>query len=132
MIKNIGLMALLLMCLQINAAEETVTVKSLLEKDSNSEQDKKINTDNAEQKAKQAIKTKAVVSAVTNEGDGELAISNLPYDKYQRITPSSAMQAYLRATRKRDFELATNYLDYRNLPPEVKAVGEALLAEQYH
>lgn len=132
MIKNIGLMALLLMCLQINAAEETVTVKSLLEKDSNSEQDKKINTDNAEQKAKQAIKTKAVVSAVTNEGDGELAISNLPYDKYQRITPSSAMQAYLCATRKRDFELATNYLDYRNLPPEVKAVGEALLAEQYH
>lgn len=40
------------------------------------------------------------------------------------------MQAYLRAARQRDYALATNYLDYRNLPPEVKVIAPELLAEQ--
>lgn len=40
------------------------------------------------------------------------------------------MQAYLRAARDRDFLLATNYLDYRNLPPQVTSISPVLLAEQ--
>lgn len=130
MSKCIGLIALFFVCMQVGATPE-VTVKSLLEKESETtKQTNKSRSDNDDSKVKQAVKTKAVVSAVTEESDGELAIGDLPYDEYQRVTPSSAMQAYLRATRKRDFELATNYLDYRNLPPEVSAVGRTLLAEQ--
>ncbi len=125
--KLIGLSMLFCFSLHISAEPE-VTVKSLMDKDSKVDaQDE--SSSKGEEEVKQVIKAAAVSSAVKEKGE-ELDIDSLPYDEFHRITPSSSMQAYLKAARNRDFNLATHYLDYRNLPPEVKVIAPELLAEQ--
>jgi len=39
-----------------------------------------------------------------------------PYDEYHRSTPRSSILALASAIKSKDYELATNYLDLRNLP----------------
>ena len=96
-----------------------VTVKSLIDKDSKEEQ--------VEQKpVKQESETNKPSTA---EKAQESLEDDLPYDAFDRITPRSSMQGYLKAARARDFELASHYLDYRNLPKDVEALGKIQLAE---
>ncbi|WP_105200951.1 mechanosensitive ion channel family protein [Pseudoalteromonas sp. T1lg10] len=56
-------------------------------------------------------------------------IEEVALDKLHRETPRGAMQGYLNAARSRDFTLASDYLDFRNLSPEVLALGKPQLAE---
>ncbi|MBS3796196.1 mechanosensitive ion channel domain-containing protein [Pseudoalteromonas sp. BDTF-M6] len=56
-------------------------------------------------------------------------IEEVMLDKLHRETPRGAMQGYLNAARTRDFALASDYLDFRNLGPEVLALGKPQLAE---
>ena len=96
-----------------------VTVKSLIDKDSKEEQ--------VEQKpVKQESETNTPSTA---EKAQESLEDDLPYDAFDRITPRSSMQGYLKAARARDFELASHYLDYRNLPKDVEELGKIQLAE---
>ena len=126
-LKLIGLASIFSFSLS-SFAEPEVTVKSLIDKESK-EQEQQAAAQEKGAEVKQALKTTAITTAVKEQG-GELDIDSLPFDEFHRITPNSSMQAYLRATRKRDYALATNYLDYRNLPPEVKVIAPELLAEQ--
>lgn len=127
LLKLIGLSILFSFSLS-SFAEPEVTVKSLIDKESK-EQEQHAAAQEKGAELKQAVKATAITTAVKEQG-GELDIDSLPFDEFHRITPSSAMQAYLRAARQRDYALATNYLDYRNLPPEVKVIAPELLAEQ--
>lgn len=65
--------------------------------------------------------------------DGEYSIDdNVPEDEYKRGQPRSSFQGFLSAVKKQDYTTATKYLDYRNLPTEVLAVGKEELARQLY
>jgi MscS family membrane protein len=51
-------------------------------------------------------------------------------DEIGRGTPRSTMEGFLAATRARDFDRAAQYLDLRNLPPEVNPQQGPRLARQ--
>ncbi|MBW8191205.1 mechanosensitive ion channel family protein [Neiella marina] len=51
-------------------------------------------------------------------------------DEFNRGSPRSAMEGFLNATNRNDFELAGHYLDTRNLPHDVAAISAADLAKQ--
>lgn len=51
-------------------------------------------------------------------------------DEFNRGSPRSSMQGYLDAANANNFELASNYLDVRNLPQEVAQISPAVLAKQ--
>lgn len=55
---------------------------------------------------------------------------DVPRDEFDRGQPRSAMAGYLRAMRKGDLTLATNFLDYRNLSEGTNKVGKEELARQ--
>jgi len=57
---------------------------------------------------------------------------NVPEDEYRRGQPRSSFQGFLYAVKKQDYERATNYLDYRNLPADVLEVGKEELARQLY
>lgn len=105
-------------------AEPEITVKSMMDKE-NKEQ-AQLNTIPTGNLAR----SKEASDERKSTGDETASVDSLSYDEFHRLTPSSAMQAYLSAARARDFELAAKYLDLRNLPPKVKGVSPALLAEQ--
>ncbi len=46
----------------------------------------------------------------------EAASAAAPHDKYNRISPRSSILALGKALKNKDYELAVNYLDLRNLP----------------
>lgn len=99
------------------ATTPEVTVKSLIDKDSKEQQEEKKPPLQVEEA------TTTVADPSVEQDDDQ------PFDAFDRLTPRSAMQGYLKAARNRDFERAKNYLDYRNLPQEVLAVGQLQLAE---
>jgi len=71
----------------------------------------------------------------TKEGepDNESFIDeNVPEDEYRRGQPRSSFQGFLSAVKKQDYETATHYLDYRNLPSDVLNVGKEELARQLY
>lgn len=49
-----------------------------------------------------------------------------PADKYDRGTPRSTVLALSEALKERDYELALNYLDMRNVPDSVRRQGRDL------
>lgn len=55
---------------------------------------------------------------------------NVPQDDFERGQPRSAIAGYLKAIRSGDYELATNYLDYRNLSDKTGQVAKEELARQ--
>ncbi|WP_231387277.1 mechanosensitive ion channel family protein [Pseudoalteromonas sp. A41-2] len=121
---TLELVGLLLCCMVLFSQPVTatttpeVTVKSLIDKD-NKEEHTETKPENQTQQA------------VTSQPDSKLVepTDELPFDAFSRMTPRSSMQGYLKATRARDFERASFYLDYRNLPKDVEAIGKAQLAE---
>jgi len=56
--------------------------------------------------------------------------SDAPQDKYNRGTPLSSVFGLSKALKDGDFERAANFLDMRNLPQDVAAVGGAELARK--
>jgi MscS family membrane protein len=57
---------------------------------------------------------------------------NTPEDEFRRGQPRSSFQGFLSAVKKQDYALASNYLDYRNLPADVLNVGKEELARQLY
>lgn len=57
-------------------------------------------------------------------------VHDVPRDDYDRGQPRAAMTGYLRALRAGDLELATHYLDYRNISEKTLEVGKEELARQ--
>ena len=55
---------------------------------------------------------------------------DVPDDEFGRGTPRSTVQGFLAAARSRDFERASQYLDLRNLPPELDQRQGPQLARQ--
>jgi len=51
-------------------------------------------------------------------------------DEFLRDTPRSSVLGFLRVSREGDFEEATLYMDFRNLPKDVKKIPEEKLAKQ--
>jgi len=64
--------------------------------------------------------------------DESLIDENVPEDKYRRGQPRSSFQGFLYAVKNQNYEIATNYLDYRNLPSDVTNVGKEELARQLY
>lgn len=91
-----------------------VTVKSLIDKDDKEKTDEE----------KEVTSAEAGSSLTSQQADEALF-----FDEFNRITPRNTMYGFLTAARARDFELASHYLDYRNLPQEVAAIGQMKLAE---
>lgn len=119
---KIAILALLVcLCTHSHAVQEA-TVKSLFEQGTEGEK----KSENIDQNALNASEATTVAS----KSGENLEIEPLPFDQYQRMTPKSSMQGYLKATSSFDYALATNYLDYRNLRPELKAIAPEVLAEQ--
>lgn len=58
--------------------------------------------------------------------------AQVPEDEFERGTPRTAMEAYLRAARRGDFERAAEYLDFRNVGDAVLAVDKPALAEDFY
>ncbi|BFM10100.1 hypothetical protein R50072_02530 [Simiduia litorea] len=61
-----------------------------------------------------------------------MAEEGVPEDLFDRGTPRSAMEGYLRAARQGDFERASQYLDLRNLPQQIASIAPAKLAEDFY
>ncbi|MEI8604236.1 hypothetical protein [Pseudoalteromonas sp. B160] len=114
LLKLIGLSILFSLSFSLFAQPE-ITVKSLFDNEN-----KEDSQSNPNSEVEQSLQATVITSAETGK---EIDIDSLPYDEFHRITPSTTMRAYLRAVNQRDYALATNYLDYRNLPPEVKAIA---------
>jgi MscS family membrane protein len=110
------------------SSQEEATVKSLFEQN---EQETQSQDQSSISEAKVATSLQAENSSdgASNEAEN-LEVSALPFDQYQRVTPRSSMQGYLAAAHKRDYELAVNYLDYRNLPSDLDGIAPEVLAEQ--
>jgi MscS family membrane protein len=68
-----------------------------------------------------ATTTAVVVKDVVDKG---------PEDALNRGTPRGSIVGYLEASSELDFEKASQYLDLRNLPAEVEALGGSELARQ--
>ncbi len=68
-----------------------------------------------------------LLAAVTSTDKG-----SIPKDLYNRITPRATMHGFLLAAQNNDFELASQYLDYRNLKTSTLAVGKVELAKQLY
>lgn len=64
--------------------------------------------------------------------DESVIDDNVPEDEYRRGQPRSSFQGFLYAVKKQDYERATNYLDYRNLPEDVLNVGKEELARKLY
>ncbi|WP_052140939.1 mechanosensitive ion channel family protein [Pseudoalteromonas piratica] len=54
------------------------------------------------------------------------------WDTFGRETPKSSMQGFLSAARQQDYQTASEYLDFRNLPFEVTAASQPEIARQLH
>jgi MscS family membrane protein len=54
------------------------------------------------------------------------------WDTFGRETPKSSMRGFLSAARQQDYQTASEYLDFRNLPFEVTAVSRPEIARQLH
>lgn len=91
-----------------------VTVKSLIDKNDKEKTDEE----------KEVTSAEAGSSLTSQQADEALF-----FDEFNRITPRNTMYGFLTAARARDFELASHYLDYRNLPQDAAAIGQMKLAE---
>ena len=72
------------------------------------------------------ITEQPLIANVSSDDD-----TNIPHDKFQRGTPQSAMLGFVKAAREGDFELASEYLDFRNIKASTLAVGKAELTRQF-
>ncbi len=52
-------------------------------------------------------------------------------DSLGRETPRSSMEGFLKATEQRDYELAVEFIDFRNLPRAMRKLDHQELAEQF-
>jgi MscS family membrane protein len=120
---RLAILALILCFCSGLYAQEEATVKSLLDQDSQQSDSAQQDSDSLQ---------KQVTNGATNSlaRDENLEIESLPFDEYHRMTPRASMQGYLKAVKALDYELATKYLDYRNLPSEIQGIAPELLAEQ--
>ncbi|TGE84272.1 mechanosensitive ion channel family protein [Pseudoalteromonas sp. KS88] len=112
-------MMILLASLSIGVfAEPVITVKSIMD-----------NEDKEKTQTTSPSQPKDLSAAHKTSTEQAMESSSLYYDEFHRLTPRSAMQAYFKAARARNFELAAKYLDVRNLPLNVQSISPALLAE---
>lgn len=56
---------------------------------------------------------------------------NIPQDEFDRGQPRSTLQGFINAVREHDYELATQYLDYRNISETTLTIGKAELARKF-
>ena len=67
------------------------------------------------------------------ELNNELFIGeDIPEDKFRRGQPRSSFKGFLYAVKKQDYATAINYIDYRNLSPDVINIGKEELARQLY
>jgi MscS family membrane protein len=69
-------------------------------------------------------------SSKKTEFENKSVIINTPADEFQRGSPRGSIEGYLKAARNQDFELASQYLDFRNVERRVLFIGKTKLAEQ--
>lgn len=91
----------------------------------------------AEEQPKSKVSLKDILNTDNNQKtvvseDGDFDEESIPEDKYRRGQPRSSFQSFLTAVKKQDYEKATNFLDYRNLPIDVLDVGKEELARQLY
>ena len=67
---------------------------------------------------------------VTEKSEAKPAKSLGPPDEFKRGVPRSSFMGFLEATREGDYDRAAMYLDFRNLPREVKRIEGPELARQ--
>ncbi len=89
-----------------------------------------------EQQSDKKIK-KASTTSLTDDSSNLLSTTrtntltnNQPQDDLNRGTPQGAIRGYLNAVKNNDFQLASEYLDFRNISSSTLAVGKAELAQQ--
>ena len=58
-------------------------------------------------------------------------VGEVPDDEFNRGVPRTMVQGFFSAVRERDFERATEYLDLRHLPEEVKKIPGSELAREF-
>ncbi|WP_462158807.1 mechanosensitive ion channel family protein [Pseudoalteromonas sp. GB56] len=121
MITRITFVIFCLVCSLSICAQPKVTVKELLQQEQSQEE-----TQREAQATPQERVTHTVVARSQDLDDA------MPMDEFNRGTPRSSMQAYLNAARKEDYEMASNYLDFRNVSDEVLAFGKPQLAEIFY
>ena len=71
-------------------------------------------------------------SSQTIEKMAENKSADIPFDKFERGQPRSAIAGYLLAMRSGDLSLASEYLDYRNISEKTLAIGKEELARQLY
>ncbi len=67
---------------------------------------------------------------ITHTVEIPVGVDRGPEDALHRGTPRSSIVGYMQACSEFDFEKAAEYLDLRNLPSEVEAIGGKELARQ--
>ena len=65
----------------------------------------------------------------TKDPDKKIKLS-IPIDEYNRSTPKSTVEGFLKYASKGEFEKAANYLDFRYLPRNIRKVPKAELARK--
>ncbi len=121
MITRITFVIFCLVCSLSVCAQPKVTVKELLQQEQSQEQPQQ---DTVAKAQDLAARTPVPRSQELDDA--------MPMDEFNRATPRSSMQAYLNAARKEDYELASQYLDFRNLNQDVLAIGKPQLAEIFY
>lgn len=71
-----------------------------------------------------------LLAALTPTGLHAQEQAHAPRDALDRRTPRGSVRGFLLAASAQDFETAAEYLDLRNIPPEVSAQGGPELARQ--
>lgn len=118
-----SLFCIMILCFcTLPAQASNVTVKEIIEKEKQVEE-KKEQLDHA------AETPEADEAEATKEAKEPAPVPYTQRDEYSRDTPRGAMAGFLAAAIKHDYERATHYLDYRNIPPEAAQMGEQKLAE---
>ncbi|QOL26691.1 mechanosensitive ion channel [Thalassotalea sp. LPB0316] len=64
--------------------------------------------------------------------DSATQADDVVLDDYQRGQPQSSLSGFLSALQQYDYELATHYMDFRNLSPDTKAIAPEELAKMFH
>ena len=67
---------------------------------------------------------------VSQESSHPINRENIPEDSYNRGEPRSSMQGFTDAARANNYELASHYLDYRNVSKETLNIGKEELARK--
>jgi MscS family membrane protein len=101
-----------------NAFGQQPTLKKIMEKTS-----KKEKTEEVKKKVKEESKKEKTLEA------GKAKLLG-PEDEYNRGVPRTSVEGFLEAAEKRNYKLAAEYLDFRQLPRWMRKFKESKLAHQ--